>query len=77
MCEWLAWLLRMERPGHDFNSRVMCSSGLSSDDDREMNSLVTKGLLSSLKENGDFNPSIPKSSDMNGTDFTKHKISVS
>ena len=77
MCEWLAWLLRMERPGHDFSSRNLCSGGSSTADDMEMSSPATKGLLSSMKDNGDFSPNLPRSPDMNGTDFTKHKVSVS
>lgn len=67
----------MDRPGHDFNSRVLCAGGTSSkDDDIEMrDGPASRSLLANIKDDeGDFSPSLPRSPNMNGTDFTKHKV---
>lgn len=69
----MAWLLRIERPGHKFSSRALCS-GADSRDDMENNGNTCKSLLGNGTDDCDFNPSLPQTPNLNGTDFTKHKV---
>ncbi|XP_067934663.1 neuronal acetylcholine receptor subunit alpha-7-like [Watersipora subatra] len=77
ICEWLAWLLRIDRPGHTFTSRGLCAAGLSRND-LEMNETNNcKALLSNgTEDNIDFSPSLPRTPNLNGTDFTRHKLKI-
>ena len=52
-----------------------CSSGQRQDRNKEMelSDINCKSLLAN-DDNAEFSPSLPRTPNMNGTDFTKHKV---
>lgn len=69
ICEWLAWLLLLKRPGHEFNAQSFCP-GATTDKDAESNDAAcSKRLLPNTDD-----PILKVNESTNGPDFFRPKV---